>query len=91
MDQAKNNPNEIGASSVEYLHVFGLTALAYMWAKMATVALPKTGEEAFYKAKVGTARFFMKRLLPRYIGLSAAVKGGAEPLFELDEEMFETA
>ena len=91
MDQAKNNPNEIGASSVEYLHVFGLTALAYMWAKMAAVALPKTGEDAFYKAKVGTARFFMKRLLPRYIGLTAAVRGGAEPLFELDEEMFETA
>ena len=91
MDQAKNNPNEIGASSVEYLHVFGLTALAYMWAKMAAVALPKTGEEAFYKAKVGTARFFMKRLLPRYIGLTAAVRGGAEPLYELEEEMFETA
>ena len=30
--QAKNNPNEIGAASVEYLHVFGYTAYAYMWA-----------------------------------------------------------
>ncbi|MFC3678838.1 acyl-CoA dehydrogenase C-terminal domain-containing protein [Bacterioplanoides pacificum] len=90
IDRAQNNPNEIGAASVEYLAVFGYTALAYMWAKMSAVALSK-GEEAFYKAKLSTARFYMKRLLPRYIGLSAAVKGGSEPLFELEEEMFETA
>jgi len=90
IDRAQNNPNEIGAASVEYLAVFGYTALAYMWAKMSAVALSK-GEETFYKAKLSTARFYMKRLLPRYIGLSAAVKGGSEPLFELEEEMFETA
>ncbi len=92
MDQAASNPNEIGAASVEYLMVFGYTALAYMWAKMAVVALANSDDTSgFYKAKVGTARFYMKRLLPRYIGLSAAVKGGSEPLYELDDEMFETA
>ena len=90
IDRAQNNPNEIGAASVEYLAVFGYTALAYMWAKMSAVALNKA-DEAFYKAKLSTARFYVKRLLPRYIGLTAAVKGGAEPLFELEEEMFETA
>lgn len=90
IDSAQGNANEIGAASVEYLHVFGYTALAYMWAKMAAVAL-NGGDDSFYKAKLATARFFVKRLLPRYIGLSAAVKGGADPLFELEEEMFETA
>ena len=90
IDRAQNNPNEIGAASVEYLAVFGYTALAYMWAKMSAVALNKA-DEAFYKAKLSTARFYVKRLLPRYIGLTAAVKGGAEPLFELEEDMFETA
>ena len=92
MDAAANNPNEIGAASVEYLHVFGYTALAYMWAKMSAVSLPKADDASgFYKAKLATSRFYMKRLLPRYIGLSAAVKGGSEPLFELDEELFATA
>ena len=90
IDSPQNNPNEVGAASVEYLQVFGYTAFAFMWAKMASVAL-NNADEAFYKAKLGTARFFVKRLLPRYIGLTAAVKGGAEPLFELGEEMFETA
>jgi len=90
IDQAQSNPNEIGAASVEYLHVFGYAAYAYMWAKMAVVALPKQ-DDSFYKAKVETARFYVKRLLPRYIGLSATVKGGAESLYGLDDEMFETA
>ena len=40
LDRAKNNPNEIGAASVEYLHVFGYTAYAYMWALMAQVQRP---------------------------------------------------
>jgi len=91
LDQAANDVNEIGASSVEYLHVFGYTALAYMWAKMAVVALANDDQNGFYNAKIGTARFYMKRLLPRYIGLSAAVKGGAEPLYELEDDQFLTA
>ncbi len=90
LTQAQSDPNEIGAASVEYLHVFGYTAYAFMWAKMAAVSLPKASED-FYKAKLATGRFFIKRLLPRYVSLSEAVKGGSEPLYGLDEEMFETA
>ena len=90
LTQAQSNPNEIGAASVEYLHVFGYTAYAFMWAKMAAVSLPKASED-FYKAKLATGRFYIKRLLPRYVSLSEAVKGGSEPLYGLDEEMFETA
>ena len=90
LTQAQSNPNEIGAASVEYLHVFGYTAYAFMWAKMAAVALPKASED-FYKAKLATGRFFLKRLLPRYVSLTVAVKGGSEPLYGLDEAMFETA
>ena len=71
--------------------MFGYTALAYMWAKMAVVALANDDQNGFYNAKIGTARFYMKRLLPRYIGLSAAVKGGAEPLYELEDDQFLTA
>jgi hypothetical protein len=91
IDQAQSNPNEIGAASVEYLHVFGYTAYAYMWAKMALVALPQQDADSFYKAKVETARFYVKRLLPRYIGLTATVKGGSDSLYGLEDSMFETA
>ena len=89
IEKAQGNANEIGAASVEYLHVFGYTAFAYMWAKMAKVAAGKEGD--FYTAKLATARFYFERLLPRYKGLTAAVKGGSESLYGLTEEQFETA
>ncbi len=84
--RSASNPNEIGAASVEYLHTFGYTAFAFMWAKMAVVALANEGE--FYSAKVATARFYMQRLLPRTQGLIAAVKGGSETLYGLSAEQF---
>ncbi|MCY1501426.1 hypothetical protein D9M68_355030 [compost metagenome] len=88
LDRAKGNPNEIGAASVEYLHVFGYTAYAYMWALMARAALGKQGEDEFYASKLGTARFYFARLLPRIHSLTASVKAGSESLYLLDAEQF---
>ena len=79
-------PFEAGAASSDYLKLFGLTALAYVWAKMAKVALPKiSGDDTgFYKAKVNTARFFMERVLPQTSSLTAMIMagGGAMEAFE---------
>ncbi|WAE52224.1 acyl-CoA dehydrogenase C-terminal domain-containing protein [Stutzerimonas frequens] len=88
IDQAKANPNEIGAASVEYLHVFGYTAYAYMWARMAAVALAKQGEGDFYQSKLGTARFYFSRLLPRIHSLTASVKAGSDSLYLLEAAQF---
>ena len=88
MDKAQSDANEIGASSVEFLQVFGYTSFSYMFAMSSVVALEKEGSEPFYANKLATARFFTKRLLPRYISLSEAVKGGAECLFEMDADQF---
>jgi len=88
MEKAQGNANEIGASSVEYLQVFGYTSFAYMYAMMAEKALEKEGSEPFYANKLATARFFVKRLLPRYISLSEAVKGGADCLYEMTADQF---
>ncbi|WP_449433519.1 acyl-CoA dehydrogenase C-terminal domain-containing protein [Pseudomonas putida] len=88
LDRAQNNPNEIGAASVEYLQVFGYTTYAYLWARMAQTALDKQAEEDFYVSKLGTARFYFARLLPRIHSLSASVKAGSECLYLLDEAKF---
>ncbi|TDQ37296.1 acyl-CoA dehydrogenase C-terminal domain-containing protein [Thiopseudomonas denitrificans] len=88
VEQGKANPNEIGAASVEYLHVFGYTAYAYMWALMAKAAQGREGEEDFYASKMGTARFYFARLLPRIHSLTASVKAGSESLYLLDEKLF---
>ncbi|MBC3952354.1 acyl-CoA dehydrogenase C-terminal domain-containing protein [Pseudomonas folii] len=88
LDRSRNNPQEIGAASVEYLHVFGYTIYAYLWAKMAKAALGKESQEDFYASKLGTARFYFARLLPRIHSLSASVKAGSESLFLLDAAQF---
>ena len=88
LDRAQNNPNEVGAASVEYLQVFGYTAYAYLWARMAGAALGKLQEDDFYASKLGTARFYFARLLPRIASLSASVKAGSESLYLLDTAQF---
>ncbi|MEB0006846.1 acyl-CoA dehydrogenase C-terminal domain-containing protein [Pseudomonas sp. RTB3] len=88
LEQSKDNPNEIGAASVEYLHAFGYTAYAYMWALMAKAAFGKETREDFYASKLGTARFYFARLLPRIQSLSASVKAGSETLFLLEASQF---
>ncbi len=88
LDRSRNNPEEIGAASVEYLHVFGYTTYAYLWAMMAKAALGKEAQEDFYASKLGTARFYFARLLPRIHSLSASVKAGSESLFLLDAAQF---
>ncbi|MBD9680503.1 acyl-CoA dehydrogenase C-terminal domain-containing protein [Pseudomonas sp. PDM18] len=88
LDRAKGNPNEIGAASVEYLHAFGYTAYAYMWALMARASLGKEGQDEFYASKLGTARFYFARLLPRIHSLTASVKAGSESLYLLDAAQF---
>lgn len=84
---AAANPAEIGAGAVDFLQLFGLTALAYMWARMAEIGLSRwDGEESlFYDAKVRTARFFMQRILPRSEAHYRAVAVGGDSLMFFDD------
>lgn len=85
------DPDEAGAAAADYLKMFALTASAYMWAKMAKIALAKSeaGEDAgFYRAKLATARFFMARLLPETSSLLTVIASGAKPVMALEAEAF---
>ncbi|MGE8550345.1 MAG: acyl-CoA dehydrogenase C-terminal domain-containing protein, partial [Acinetobacter calcoaceticus] len=87
-EKAKHNPEEIGAASVDYLYFSSYVVFAYLWARMAQVAHEKlalgTQEEAFYKAKLSTAKFFYQKLLHRTQSHAAAIESGAESVMELD-------
>ncbi|HGM8501132.1 TPA: acyl-CoA dehydrogenase C-terminal domain-containing protein [Pseudomonas aeruginosa] len=87
--RAGNDPREIGAASVEYLHLFGYTAYAYLWARMAAAALrQREVDPAFHHGKLATARFYFARILPRVYSLAAAVEAGSESLYGLEAEQF---
>jgi hypothetical protein len=59
-----------------------------MWALMARAALAAPVQDDFYASKLGTARFYFARLLPRIHSLSASVKAGSESLYLLEAEQF---
>jgi hypothetical protein len=84
------NPEEAGAAATDYLHLFGWTAMAYIWARTAKVALAKqNGSDAtFYRTKLATARFFMARMLPRSSSHFAALMAGSGTLMAMEAEAF---
>ncbi|MCK8656065.1 acyl-CoA dehydrogenase C-terminal domain-containing protein [Pseudomonas umsongensis] len=88
-DRAASNRNEIGAASVEYLHLFGYVAYAWLWARMAQVSGQKRSEDdSFYGAKIATADFYIQRLLPRILSLEQAIRAGSASLYGLTAEQF---
>ena len=88
-----SDPEEAGAASTDYLRMFGLVALGFMWIRAAKVAAAKlpdaVGEEAaFYRGKLATARFFIERILPQAGALLYVIKAGKEPVMGLEEAAF---
>jgi alkylation response protein AidB-like acyl-CoA dehydrogenase len=85
-----SNPEEAGAAASDYLRLFGLTALAYLWTRMAEISLAKLdGEErGFYQAKVDTGRFYMQRLLPQSGALLSTIMAGSDSIMAFDDDAF---
>ena len=84
-------PDEAGAAATDYLRLMGFTVLAYLWARMAEISLPKLATDdpdGFYKAKVMTARFFMERLLPQATAHFQAVMAGGKTMMAFEEAAF---
>ncbi len=84
------DPNEAGAASSEYLKLFALVTLAFLWAKMAKVALEKQDNDdtGFYQAKIATAHFFMERILPQSGALFASIMSGGATMMTFPDDAF---
>lgn len=89
-EQGLKDPEEAAAAATDYLRLFGLVALAFLWARMARLALEKQAkdEAGFYAAKLATGRFFMRRLLPQTGSLLAAILSGKQSLMAFEEAAF---
>jgi alkylation response protein AidB-like acyl-CoA dehydrogenase len=91
MQNGLANPDNAGAASTDYLHLFGLVALAYMWAMMARTSQAKIAggdPDSHYVGKLAVARYYMARVLPETSGRLAKLKTGAETLMALPAEAF---
>jgi butyryl-CoA dehydrogenase len=90
-DRGAEDPRQAAAAASDYLRLFALVALGSTWARIAEVskaALGNVGEKRFYEAKIATARFFMRRLLPQTSSLVRTIMSGSGPIMELDAEEF---
>ncbi|MBL8547782.1 MAG: acyl-CoA dehydrogenase C-terminal domain-containing protein [Hyphomonadaceae bacterium] len=92
MQNGMTNFDNAGAASHDYLNLFGLTALSYMWALQAKAALAakKNGGagDPYFDTKLTTGRYFIQRMLPDTGAHLAKLKSGASPVMALAAEAF---
>ena len=91
VEKGLENFDNAGAASTDYMHLFGLTCMAYMWAKMAKVANARVkdgSDDPMYKSKQICAQYFVERWLPEADTHLARVETGAGTLMALDAEAF---
>ena len=87
--KAFGNADEVGAAAVDYLRVCGHLVFAYFFARSAKIALAKKDSgDAFYAAKLHTARFYFAKLLPETASLMRTARSGLAPLMAMEEAMF---
>jgi alkylation response protein AidB-like acyl-CoA dehydrogenase len=86
------DPMQAGAASSDYLKMFGLVALGFMWGRMARVSVAKLakdeGDKAFHENKVKLARYYMTKVMPETSSLLSKIMAGADPLMSFAEEAF---
>jgi alkylation response protein AidB-like acyl-CoA dehydrogenase len=87
-----SNPDEAGAAATDYLRIFALVSLGWMWLKMARAAQGKGGSDGlspkFYDAKLKTAAFFAQRMLPEVDSRLKTLTAGCKIMMEMAEDQF---
>ncbi len=90
MQNGMSNFDNAGAASHDYLHLFGLTALTYMWALMVKASFDgKKGKpDPFFDAKIAVGRHYIDRVLPDAAAHLAKLKTGAGTVMALPADAF---
>jgi hypothetical protein len=90
MQNALAKPDNAGAGATDYMHLFGMVVLGYMWCRIAEAANRSLAADTSGRmnARLVTARFFMERMLPETATHLARIKTGAGSMMELPAEAF---
>jgi hypothetical protein len=87
MQNAPNRPENAGAGASDYLQLFGLVALGYMWCLIVDAAGSSDSDKRM-RDKPVIGRFFMERMLPATATHLVRIKAGAETTMALPLEAF---
>jgi acyl-CoA dehydrogenase len=100
MQNAMKDPDNAGAGATDYMHLFGLVALGYMWGRIVVAANEKlkagdaSGESGnaldaqALKNKLIVARFFSEKMLPETAAQLARISAGAGSVMAMEEGGF---
>jgi acyl-CoA dehydrogenase len=86
MQNAVGNPENGAAGATDYMQLFGLVALGYMWCQIIDAAKAASVERASEKLALG--RFFMDHVLSDAAAHLARIKAGAASTMALPIEAF---
>ncbi|QGZ41612.1 alkylation response protein AidB-like acyl-CoA dehydrogenase [Pseudoduganella flava] len=89
---AKSDVKAVFAGSVPYLKLAGVVLGGWQMGRAAVIAQQKLaggdGDQAFFQAKIATARFFADHILAQSTALRASIVDGHAGVLALPEEMF---
>ena len=92
MQNAMAKPDNAGAGATDYMHLFGLVALGYMWARIADSAMARKTEDASLAtsmdAKLIAGQFFMERMMPETGAHLARISTGAATMMAMPADAF---
>jgi alkylation response protein AidB-like acyl-CoA dehydrogenase len=92
LQACRHDPEEIGAVSVDFLAYSAYVMLAALWLQAAVRASQAlaagSGDAAFYQAKLQSADFYLRRVLPRAGAHREALLAGAGCLMAMPERSF---
>ena len=93
MQNAMAKPDNAGAGSVDYMHLFGLVALGYMWglqvkAAQAKLASGANGDAERLETKLLLAKFYAERILPETGAHLARISSGSDTIMALAADRF---
>ncbi|ARQ02771.1 acyl-CoA dehydrogenase C-terminal domain-containing protein [Pseudorhodoplanes sinuspersici] len=101
MQNAMKDPDNAGAGATDYMHLFGLVALGYMWGRIVVAVNEKLAagdasgagggnvlDAQALKNKLIVARFFAEKMLPETAAQLARISAGAGSVMEMGMEGF---
>lgn len=77
--------SKTGAAAVDYLRLFALVTMGWMWTRMAVAA---SEDLPLHQSKRAIATFFAQRMLPQAKGLAASIAEGEAAIMTLASDAF---
>ena len=86
-----SNPDEAAGPAVDYLKMFSLVAIGYVWTQYAEISFNKQNDDTdgFYKAKIASGKYYMSKILPETGSLMSSILSGAKYYNEFEDDYFD--